>query len=455
MSELLPALTYGLDNRLRRLRRARPPLEAGGRLLLLHLSTPEHLKIFLEAYEPQLPRARLRILSRMRREELLERCQTAALHDASLDLEIADADAAPPRAWRRPDHCILLHARRYAQETPRAYRALRAALARCPCPEKTIVDEDGSIWRGDFAARLQRSLIRRALRLLQPRLDRIEKRRMAERLLDDPGYRPEEFDDRPQAPDYRRRRRILEHPMRIEQCEETATLLKQLRLDVLEELEIYGEDYHGPTLPATLRDWDQAARDFQAARWRNFRAVGGGPAPAPGARALDVGCGNGLFADLLQRHGYQVLGIDLSVPAVEKMRRLFPACRFEVLRLEDIPEDEQPWDLVVLSHVLEHARDERRLLATLRRRLRPESGRLYIEVPWARKDLLLERRPEWHRQLDHYREYSKRGLYQLLRGMGYEVLAHADSAEGPDGDPFQFLMARVAGHSPSPGGSAR
>lgn len=43
-------------------------------------------------------------------------------------------------------------------------------------------------------------------------------------------------------------------------------------------------------------------------------------APPPGAAILDMGCGRGRHARVLARRGYNVTGVDLSVPSLEKAR---------------------------------------------------------------------------------------------------------------------------------------
>lgn len=72
---------------------------------------------------------------------------------------------------------------------------------------------------------------------------------------------------------------------------------------------------------------------------------------------------------------------------------------------------------------------------------------LYIEAPWMSPDLMRARRPVWHRQMDHCREYTKLGLRRLVETCGYEVLAHADSATEDPEEPFQFMATRVAAAS--------
>jgi len=80
----------------------------------------------------------------------------------------------------------------------------------------------------------------------------------------------------------------------------------------------------------------------------------------PGARVLDVGCGDGLLLQYLRDHRQVVpIGLDLSEPAVARAR----AAGLEV-RLGTIEAlaGTGPYDHVVLSEVLEHVADAEGLL---------------------------------------------------------------------------------------------
>ena len=69
--------------------------------------------------------------------------------------------------------------------------------------------------------------------------------------------------------------------------------------------------------------------------------------PAPPARVLDVGCGQGELTTALAVAGYEVLGIDPRAPSGEHFRRL---------KLEDL-EDSERFDAVVAGFSLHHIRD--------------------------------------------------------------------------------------------------
>jgi SAM-dependent methyltransferase len=104
-------------------------------------------------------------------------------------------------------------------------------------------------------------------------------------------------------------------------------------------------------------------------------------ARAPGARqVLDIGCGNGDFLAGLAGDGRQLTGVEpdpaaLAV-AASKGLNVLPGTA------EDLPAalSGRHFDIVTLTHVLEHCRDPLRALTNIRDLLGP-SGVLYCEVP--------------------------------------------------------------------------
>ena len=82
--------------------------------------------------------------------------------------------------------------------------------------------------------------------------------------------------------------------------------------------------------------------------------------PAPGARLLEIGAGDPLVADLLDRLGYQVTvvdpydGRDGGPSDVERIRAAYPRVRVLQGLFPEVVEAEQPFDLVYSISVLEH-----------------------------------------------------------------------------------------------------
>lgn len=98
--------------------------------------------------------------------------------------------------------------------------------------------------------------------------------------------------------------------------------------------------------------------------------------PAPPARVLDVGCGQGELTTALSVAGYDVLGIDPNAPAGELFRRL---------KLEDV-EGSESFDAIVASYSLHHIRDLDAGLDKIAELLRPGGVIAVDEFAWDRLD---------------------------------------------------------------------
>ena len=68
------------------------------------------------------------------------------------------------------------------------------------------------------------------------------------------------------------------------------------------------------------------------------------------ASVLDVGCGVGRISHLLHERGYDVTGVDVSEPMVEKARSLFPEITFRVEDIRGTSFDSKSFDYIVFSY---------------------------------------------------------------------------------------------------------
>jgi 2-polyprenyl-3-methyl-5-hydroxy-6-metoxy-1,4-benzoquinol methylase len=101
--------------------------------------------------------------------------------------------------------------------------------------------------------------------------------------------------------------------------------------------------------------------------------------PLTSGRLLDIGVGAGGFLALARRRGWDVMGLDVSRWAAERVRRTHDIdVKVGTLDPETFPAS--TFDIVHMSHVLEHVADPVGLLRTVRAILTP-AGRVIIEVP--------------------------------------------------------------------------
>jgi len=105
--------------------------------------------------------------------------------------------------------------------------------------------------------------------------------------------------------------------------------------------------------------------------------------PAPPARVLDAGCGDGALSAWLAGLGYQVTAIDADPAAVAAARSAgVPAVRANLARYGD-----EPFDVVVMLLTLHHMHPLAAVLDRVARLLRPGGLLVLDEFAWDWADL--------------------------------------------------------------------
>jgi ubiquinone/menaquinone biosynthesis C-methylase UbiE len=97
-----------------------------------------------------------------------------------------------------------------------------------------------------------------------------------------------------------------------------------------------------------------------------FQRLTGDP-PGPPARALEVGCGEGVIADRMHRRWGEVVALDLPDAGLRADWRQLPGPRFLHADAHRLPFADRQFDVVVAAEVLEHLPDPERGLAELAR----------------------------------------------------------------------------------------
>ena len=110
---------------------------------------------------------------------------------------------------------------------------------------------------------------------------------------------------------------------------------------------------------------------------RMFDLVAGDPAGPP-ARALEVGCGEGVIADRTQRRWGEVVALDLPDAGLRADWRRYPGPRFLHASAHELPFGDHRFDVVVAAEVLEHLPDPVR---GLREMARVGRRHLVLSVP--------------------------------------------------------------------------
>lgn len=89
-----------------------------------------------------------------------------------------------------------------------------------------------------------------------------------------------------------------------------------------------------------------------------------------GARVADLGCGSGVFTELLRREGYRSVGLDISPKLVALGRSKYPGLELREGDAENLPFDNESLDGVLLSGLVHHFPDPRLLAAEVHRVLK-------------------------------------------------------------------------------------
>ncbi len=111
----------------------------------------------------------------------------------------------------------------------------------------------------------------------------------------------------------------------------------------------------------------------------NFRVANLNPLRALPGKALDIGCGQGFLLYKLKCQGWSVVGSELNSEVADEVRR---QGQFEVLNKDAFELSFEPntFDLIIMSMVLEHLDDPRRILEKIHNWLKP-GGELLFSVP--------------------------------------------------------------------------
>jgi ubiquinone/menaquinone biosynthesis C-methylase UbiE len=136
---------------------------------------------------------------------------------------------------------------------------------------------------------------------------------------------------------------------------------------------------------ATLWEAYAASRARAAIEIRD--ALDSQPAPRawPAARVLDLGCGDGAIAEGFAAAGAGVVAMDLDpwrVANTAERAGSGPSPAFAVIAADGhaLPFRDGVFDVVILSDLVEHVKDPRRVMAEVARVLRP-GGVAYASVP--------------------------------------------------------------------------
>jgi SAM-dependent methyltransferase len=150
----------------------------------------------------------------------------------------------------------------------------------------------------------------------------------------------------------------------------------------------------------------------------------------PGERVLDLGFGAGHFTAVLAEAGARPVGAEVAEAAIARAEARHPELDFQFVPIEGpLPFDDNSFDIVWSSEVIEHVADTARWLSEVRRVLTPR-GRLLLTTPsHGRLRVALQGIEPFSEPLgDHLHLYTRRSLRELLEEFGFvEITVRAVS----------------------------
>jgi SAM-dependent methyltransferase len=162
-----------------------------------------------------------------------------------------------------------------------------------------------------------------------------------------------------------------------------------------------------------------------------------------GDRALDLGCGTGVFTAALAEAGAGAIGVEVAEAALARARAAHPQLDFRLVSLDGpLPFADRAFDVVWASEVIEHVADTERWLREVARVLAP-GGRLLLTTPNHPRMALAVRGIERYSEPfgDHLHLYTRRSLTLALTELGFEQV----EVRGVGGPPLakRLLLARA------------
>jgi SAM-dependent methyltransferase len=144
---------------------------------------------------------------------------------------------------------------------------------------------------------------------------------------------------------------------------------------------------------------------------------------------LEVGCATGHFLQVGQQRGWRVAGTEVAPDLAQYARETFGLDVRITGCIEDACLNAHEFDVIYISHVLEHLHDPRDTLERLRLVLK-DKGLLVVQVPNEFDDLLYLLFRPWIKgrferdglPTDHLYFYTPHTIHRLVEEAGFRVL---------------------------------
>lgn len=146
-------------------------------------------------------------------------------------------------------------------------------------------------------------------------------------------------------------------------------------------------------------------------------------------QVLEIGCSNGGILEVFARAGYKVSGVDLSPEYIEYGRK--QGLDLRCCHSKDLLKEGKLYDIIILSHVMEHFTDIKAELEIIKQLLKPETGIFYVAVP----SIELAEKIHYYDFLKslqnaHIYYFTKSTLTQVLAWNGFKTIYATEDGMG-------------------------
>jgi len=137
--------------------------------------------------------------------------------------------------------------------------------------------------------------------------------------------------------------------------------------DIDSAIEFYDHRYE----EGYMEEWDNSKKEKVKEIIRSLNL------PATG-NALDFGCGNGVFTNILKQElpQWEVYGVEISPTAIQNAKSKFPNCNFFTIAEAD--KYSHYFDFLFSHHVIEHVQNLEETFGIINTYLKPNSFQLHI-----------------------------------------------------------------------------
>ena len=204
---------------------------------------------------------------------------------------------------------------------------------------------------------------------------------------------------------------------RLTQCDDCGLFMLNPQPSDEDINKIYGANYfidiHNKAGQDHVEELKRATSINYLELLKQYRGMGGG-------NLLEIGCGNGdLLAEAI-KSGFSVTGVEFSSHACEVARSKLNDSESVICgQIDAISDQNEKYDVCILSDLIEHVRDPKQFLFKVHRLLKP-NGIVFIATPttdsWSArylKDRWMEFKPE------HLYYFSTANLQSLLIQCGF------------------------------------